>query len=104
MSAATTMRPLGYAGTGPARSLALLDVAEAISASCRLRAHPVVGVTRLAPPLEQPARGYGGTGPSPALALLDVAQGYAYGAPPWIWRRGADNEAHCTSSAAFERG
>ena len=58
MSAAATMRPLGYAGTGPARS----------------------------------------------LALLDVAHGYAYGAPPWIWRRGADNEAHCTSSAAFERG
>ena len=50
-------------------------------------------------PLRPP--GYGGTGPSPALALLDVAHGYACGAPPWIWRRGADNGAHCTSSTAF---
>jgi hypothetical protein len=37
--------------------------------------------------------GYGGTGPSASLELLDVAQGYACGAPPRIWPRGARNAA-----------
>ena len=60
----TPLCPLGYASSGPARSLALLDVVGAMAASHRLRAHPVVRVTRLAPPLEQPARGHGGTRPS----------------------------------------
>jgi hypothetical protein len=37
--------------------------------------------------------GCGGTGPSPSLELLDVARGYAIGAPPCIWPRGARNAA-----------
>ena len=68
---------------------------------------PYEPVTPLRPP------DYGGTGPSPALALLvwcpgssraiesAEAQGYDCGAPPWIWRRGADNGAHCTSSTVL---
>ena len=55
--------------------------------------------------LYQPAthlrpRGYGGAVPSPALALL-VTNGYALGAPPWIWHRGAFNGTRRTSSTAF---
>ena len=46
-------------------------------------------------------QGYGGTGLSPALVLLEVAHGYACGAPPCVWRRGANNGGHCTSSTAF---
>jgi hypothetical protein len=41
--------------------------------------------------------GYGGTGPSASLGLLDVAQGYAIGAPPGIWPRGARNAARLTT-------
>ena len=41
----TTMRPLGYAGTGPARSLALLDVAGAMPASRRLGSGAVASIT-----------------------------------------------------------
>ena len=35
----------------------------------------------------------GGTGPSASLGLLAVAHGYAFGAPPSIWPRGARNAA-----------
>jgi len=45
--------------------------------------------------------GYGGTGPSASLALLDVAHGYAFGAPPCIWPRGARNAARPTFATPF---
>jgi len=43
----------------------------------------------------------GGTGPSASLGLLDVTQGYAIGAPPRTWPRGARNAARPTSSTPF---
>ena len=57
MSAATTMRPLGYAGTGPARSFALLDVAGAMPASRRLGFGAVAPVTGPTVLLQRPSKG-----------------------------------------------
>jgi len=45
--------------------------------------------------------GCGGTGPFAALVLLDVARGYAVGAPPCAWPRGARNAVRSTSSTPF---